>query len=384
MALRRYCLRYIGLVCLILLVHYLGLHLSVNRLPTDIVSPEGVENLNTYYISGHASKESNNRISSESISMNNTHSKEERINTNRFPWSNSLDQLDLDAGFTKQNRQFSCSNIGDIVLKRKLRETDWIELYEGLYKGQTYLIKLVHQKEHILTDCLRLFVSASNDNHQICQSLGNAKLMTDILMSQQLSHSNLLPLLGFCVNGRSTNSPFLKQTGLISVYRGAVPFDMRKAESLPWNIRFNIVTGLLDLLDYLQRSRLGNLLIWNLDRGDFVMTNTSVDLFNLSDLTSDDLQCAEDKITHYNETTIQQSCPYGIKCKSGLCPRYNNVQNLFKIKAILLQRLLRTRDTDLNREIRKLWINIEKYPTKYSARLVKRELEEIYRKMFHI
>ena len=97
---------------------------------------------------------------------------------------------------------FTCNNIDQIQLKRKLGQGVTKQVYLGVYGGKKVAVKMVTRNVIDVKTCLlRLKRNAtglpeSDLPREVsrCYTLPNMKLMKEILLLHQMAHPNLLSL----------------------------------------------------------------------------------------------------------------------------------------------------------------------------------------------
>ncbi|CAL1546614.1 unnamed protein product, partial [Lymnaea stagnalis] len=171
------------------------------------------------------------------------------------------------------------------------------------------------------------------EERQRCYTFPTARLMKEILLSEQLRHHNLVSLLGYCVRSEESDSTDISEHGVISVYELGARFVLDNLQILPWQARLQHAIEMADLLDYLEHSPLGSLIVPDFKEGHLVMVNGSLKLIDLDDVNSLEPECDP-------QDSRQGQCPYSLRCARALCEGFNAKENLKNMNKLVLKRLL--------------------------------------------
>jgi len=279
-----------------------------------------------------------------------------------------------------QRYRFNCSNTAHITVKRKLGHGVTKHVYLGFYKGERVAVKMVTRGVMDVTSCLKekslTYVMASLRERERCYVMPNMKLMKEILLLEQISHPNLVQMLGYCVRSEETEATSLAEHGVVAVYEYAESFYVATLSDWTTRLRLETALSLADLLDYLEHSPLGSLRISDFKAAHFLMTSSKeIKLTDLDDVNSLEPICvvspapavggghqinrAADAVNTSREnygvtqklnesrnyrTTGQQfivrNCDYDLKCIGGICRGHNAAYNMDRMNRLFFQNLL--------------------------------------------
>ncbi|XP_059178663.1 extracellular tyrosine-protein kinase PKDCC-like [Physella acuta] len=176
-------------------------------------------------------------------------------------------------------------------------------------------------------------VEITQGERQRCYTYPTARLMKEILLSEQLQHRNLVSLLGYCLRSEESDSTDISEHGVISVYELGSRFVLDNLQILPWQTRLRHAIEMAELLDYLQHSPLGSLIVPDFKEGHLVMVNDSLKLIDLDDVNNLEPEC--DAMDNK-----ENPCPYNLRCVRALCEGFNAKENLKHMNKLVLKRLL--------------------------------------------
>ncbi|KAH9512776.1 hypothetical protein Btru_038170, partial [Bulinus truncatus] len=148
-------------------------------------------------------------------------------------------------------------------------------------------------------------VSITSFERQKCYTFPTARLMKEILLSQQLSHHNLVKLLGYCVRSEESESTDISEHGVVSVFELGSHFVLDNLQILPWPTRLRHALEMADLLNYLEHSPLGSLIVPDFKEGHLLMVNDSLKLIDLDDVNNLEPECDPHK-------PQEGQCPYNL------------------------------------------------------------------------
>ena len=269
---------------------------------------------------------------------------------------------------------FTCNNIDQIVIKRKLGQGVTKQVYLGQYGGSKVAVKMITRNVIDVKSCLyRLKRNVTGideselpkETHR-CYTLPNMKLMKEILLLHQLRHPNMLKLLGYCARSEETESTSLQDHGVIAVYEYALPFYPSTLSTWPWYLRVKTAFELTDLLHYLQHSPLGSLRISDFKEIHFLLKDGKIKLTDLDDVTSLEPKCdinqnsnsgnpnPDRSLLFHQGATIDNSdqgankdniltpriCGYNLRCVGGICQGFNALHNIAHMNKHYFQNLL--------------------------------------------
>ena len=263
---------------------------------------------------------------------------------------------------------FTCNNIDQIVVKRKLGQGVTKQVYLGQYGGSKVAVKMITRNVIDVKSCLlklKRNVTGIDEvelprETQRCYTLPNMKLMKEILLLHQLKHPNMLKLLGYCARSEETESTSLQDHGVIAVYEYALPFYPSTLSTWPWYLRVKTAFELTDLLHYLHHSPLGSLRISDFKEIHFLLKDGRIKLTDLDDVTSlepkcdshpsdnvgnvDSIAVANGANALYNHgakgNTLSRTCGFNLQCVGGICQGFNALHNLAHMNKHYFQYLL--------------------------------------------
>ena len=246
---------------------------------------------------------------------------------------------------------FNCSNIADISIRHKLGQGVSKQVYLGMYNGYKVAVKMVTKSSLDVKSCLS---QISRDGYELnmankrkCYDLTSYKLIKELLLLQQLHHSNIMQLLGYCVRSEETESLSLDDHGVVIVYEYGLPFYVSSIRRWPWHLRHKTALELTHLLTYLEHSPIGSVVVADFKADHFLMKDGHIKLIDLDDLTSEEPRCNSAKHNQSSNVVIHPSepCKYNLKCVANHCDGYNAKHNLQNVHAVFFDKLL---FTDIN------------------------------------
>ena len=254
---------------------------------------------------------------------------------------------------------FNCSNIHKLILKRKIGQGRTKQVFVAKNARQKVAVKMVTRDVLDVTSCKRNPFTEK----ELCGKFPSMKLMKEILILQQLSHPNLLRMLGYCVRGEETDSMALKVHGVVAIHEYGLPFHLSTVHTWPLSMRISTAYDLADLLEYFQKSPLGSLRIPDLKEDHFLLCEGRVKLIDVDDVTSAEPNCLG---------KVRRNCPYGVSCVDGTCTGHNARFNIDRMNRVMFKELLsvETRNPTMNghiQHVRKLLDNVAINATQLKA-----------------
>ena len=223
---------------------------------------------------------------------------------------------------------FGCHNIGDIDLRNhSIGLGINKKTYVGRYNGLKVALKMATYDNNNSKRCIP--DGLPPDPGRLCYRFGNMKLMKDILLSQTLSHPNLLRLLGYCIRSEETVSKSQTNHGLIAVYEHGVPLTSESSASWTSHKRLDVAIEMVDLMVYMENSPIGHIRIADLKPAHFLIVNGRVTLFDLDDVTAREISCPS------------IGCPYKLPCVKGFCDGFTRVTNMERLFIVFYHTFLR-------------------------------------------
>lgn len=245
---------------------------------------------------------------------------------------------------------FSCTNIEQIQIKRKLGQGVTKQVYLGVHSGQKVAVKMVTRNVIDVISCIknqkRDALGSIVDKHR-CYTLPNMKLMKEILLLHQLNHPNLLRLVGYCIRSEETESTSLQEHGIVAVYEYGLRFYMSSLRDWPWKLRLKTALELADLLHYLQHSPLGSMRISDFKDAHFLLKDGRIKMTDLDDITSLEPSCRPAR----NSIQDTNLCGFDLPCVGGICPGYNAKKNLDNFNQLFFKNLLFSEDYELESKL---------------------------------
>ena len=240
--------------------------------------------------------------------------------------------------------QFNCSNIPSIVVRHKIGHGVTKQVNKGIYRGdQQVAVKMVTRNQYDVITCLK---KLNRDDGMVsphekskCFIFPNMKLMKEILLLDQLNHSNLLKMLGYCVRSEENLSTSLEDHGVIAIYEYGMRFYMSTLQQWSWLKKLDVMVQLADLLIYFENSPLGSLRISDFKEEHFLRVGDQIKLTDMDDVTAAEPKC--DMTSYLSTYEEPKGCTYKIRCTAGICPGSNAKHNLANMNRIFFRNLLR-------------------------------------------
>lgn len=287
---------------------------------------------------------------------------------------------------------FNCSNIHHIKIVRKVGHGVSKQTYLGTFRGMKVAVKMVTRHVSDIQSCLKRYKEQGDNPNSArirekCFVFPTMKLMKEILLLEQLSHPNLIKLLGFCVRSEETDTTDLSEHGIIAVHEFGEHFMIDNLRILPWQTRLKHARQLVSLLQYLENSPVGSLRISDFKETHFLMVNN--DRIKMIDM--DDIHNIEPKCSTYNRPALgyvlkdvpahlsrgENECEYSLPCRMALCLGFNAKFNLDRANALFFKRLLYPSSFPSNITRRLEELNVELDTLSISTIDLLRELDSI-------
>ncbi|OXB62480.1 hypothetical protein ASZ78_003868 [Callipepla squamata] len=130
-----------------------------------------------------------------------------------------------------------------------------------------------------------------------------------------------LQLHGQCYDGGGE-----PEAGVTAVLELGAPLEMIQLLQTPWEERFKICLGLVELLFYLAHSPLGSIVLLDFQPRQFVMVDGNLKVTDMDDASTEEPSCEED-----NDCTLEfPTKSFPLQCSSaGKCKGINEKRNLF-------------------------------------------------------
>ncbi|XP_066263496.1 extracellular tyrosine-protein kinase PKDCC-like [Branchiostoma lanceolatum] len=266
------------------------------------------------------------------------------------PWISQLQPMRIADTPGNQTALLTCQDIAEIRISHPMGRgvTKVVEL--GNYRGSGVAVKRVLSTVKDVKECTK---SIERGRWNKCFIFPNYKLLKEILLLQQLKHSNIVQLLGYCVQSEETGEN-LADHGVVSVTEMGTRFHVGRARKMDWKIRLKIAIDLASLLDYLEHSPMGSLLMADFKVEQFVWVGGKVKLTDLDDVSNVERKCIVDSDCRIDRRDV------GIPCAYGSCQGLNAKHNMNGAYKTVLRHLLvhaGTEETTLREELRSMSIS---------------------------
>lgn len=233
---------------------------------------------------------------------------------------------------------FNCTNISAIKIKKKIGHGVSKQTFLGEYQRGHVAVKMVTRHIHDVKSCLDNVRSDDPDiirARSRCYLYSTMKLMKEILVAEQLHHHNMAQLLGYCVRSEESDSTDVAEHGVVSIFELGSRFVLDNLQILPWPARLRHAIEMADLLDYLEHSPLGSVVMPDFKEGHFVLVNSSLKLIDFDDINNVEPACSA---TSFKGDHSQ--CAYGVVCQRALCVGFNAKENMKNMNRLIFKRLL--------------------------------------------
>ncbi|CAD5114147.1 unnamed protein product [Dimorphilus gyrociliatus] len=263
---------------------------------------------------------------------------------------------DIESFPTISRYKFNCSNIPKIRIERKIGHGVTKQVFLGSYLEEKIAVKMVTRNVKDVKTCVKKAAlnspngAASHSERHRCFSFPNMKLMKEILLLQQLSHKNLLKLVGYCVKGEETEATSLSEHGVVAVYEYALRFYISTIRNWPWKLRLTTAYSLADFLDYLQNSAMGSLRISDFKDSHFLLKDSHIKLTDLDDFTVDEPACNDDG-----------ECDYNINCLGSRCIGSNAKTNMKRFNDMFFKNLLFHKNSKTNKSLTNILQKLDQF-----------------------
>lgn len=227
---------------------------------------------------------------------------------------------------------FDCTNIDLIGIVDEMEQSDNEQIFLGEYQGSSYIVKMVTSRTNAVSQCL----SRVKENTFTTDALkekcyGHAIMnnMKEILIHHEIWHSNISPLVGYCVRNKNFYTSDLKYHGVISVFQSGEEISVATKSAQSWQERLQHAHELSLLLLYLENSPIGSILYPNMNISDFQMIDGKLKLRNMGGVMASEPLCQNGIL-----------CEGGAICFQGKCAGFNAQSNLLNMCENLIIPLL--------------------------------------------
>ncbi|XP_031448736.1 extracellular tyrosine-protein kinase PKDCC-like [Phasianus colchicus] len=186
----------------------------------------------------------------------------------------------------------------------------------ALAGGGAVALKSVHGAGREVRQCEQRYGAPAG-----CRRLAAYKLLKEVTLLRRLRHPGIVQLHGQCYDGGGE-----PEAGVTAVLELGAPLEMIQLLQTPWEERFKICLGLVELLFYLAHSPLGSIVLLDFQPRQFVMVDGNVKVTDMDDASTEELSCEED-----NDCTLDfPTKSFPLQCSSaGKCEGINEKRNLF-------------------------------------------------------
>ena len=236
---------------------------------------------------------------------------------------------------------FDCTNIHKIKIKKKVGHGVSKQTFLGEYKGMHVAVKMVtrHLSEvRTCLDNLKRQAKYTAKEKGVCYLMPTMKLMKEILFLEQLDHPQLVKLLGYCVRSEESDSTDISEHGVVAVYEFGHRFVIDSLQILPWQKKLEHAINMAVLLDYLEFSPLGSLVLPDFKEGHFLLVNSSLKVIDMDDVNNLEPPCGSYDVSR--NALHQTGCEFGLRCRQAMCIGFNAKINLKNMNRLIFKRLL--------------------------------------------
>jgi len=235
----------------------------------------------------------------------------------------------------KSSLAFGCHNINNIQIENRSYGVPGVnkKAYFGVYEGQEVAVRMATYDNGNNKQCIESSLYGINGSTE-CSRFGNMKLMKDILMSQEMSHPNMMLLLGYCLRSDEMIDKSRSKHGLLAVYEygrelhGLHGPILTTIQHMSIEKRLEGVLGLVDLMKYFETSPVGFLGLPDLKPQHLMIVGDKIKMTDFDDATTAPRKCVDDS-TCSAKRCDKNGCTttFAVPCKQNQCEDYHRVNN---------------------------------------------------------
>ncbi|KAL5017501.1 hypothetical protein ScPMuIL_007090 [Solemya velum] len=253
----------------------------------------------------------------------------------------SLDDLGLES-------QMTCKTIDNMRFGSPVRQSGkkYVDnAFIGLEneQGPPVIIKSQAYDKLLKIECMKKIY-----NPEKCFSMGNYKMMRELVLLIVLNHPGVIGMLGYCLRGDSITTE-MRSKGIIVVLESGNRIQSGSYIGNTWAEKLQYGIELAELLHYLEHSPLGSLGFGNIHTDDFVLVNKEIKLVDLDDFTIGDPKCRTSR--DCTEAGYDGSVT---ECTYGQCVDFNAKRNLQKVNQLFFQSILRAPPMEYEKQVHQL------------------------------
>ncbi|XP_075224608.1 extracellular tyrosine-protein kinase PKDCC-like [Lycorma delicatula] len=219
---------------------------------------------------------------------------------------------------TVDNHRIDCSTLQEVT-DLEFIAAGWTKaVYRGKFRGDYIAVKTVNLNGHDIQQCLKRVPQPTVAS---CYRRAAAKILKELILLTELSHGNLVKVIGSCVP--DAVGPVVIATEL------GDPLDIVKLLQLSWEHRLQLALGVARILHHFAHSPLGSLAMHDLRRQQFVLVGNTLKLSDVDDVGISEPTCHLDKdciIYGIQNGSIID----GVPCSHGFCVGYNERLNIWR------------------------------------------------------
>ncbi|XP_028407704.1 extracellular tyrosine-protein kinase PKDCC-like [Dendronephthya gigantea] len=245
--------------------------------------------------------------------------------------TNEISRVQETLGSYRDNG-LGCQEISQIIVKEELGRGYTKLTQRGVYNGLDVAVKSVGLDSTDINTCVQEKRAKLRSD---CLLFSRYKVMKELLLYQQLSHPNVIKLLGYCFQN-DQDSADIQNRGLTVVTELGTPLNLMTVLQMAWPQRFRIAVGLARLIKYLSSSPLGSLVIRDFQLIQFVTINGDLRFSDLDDIGNEGHSCRSKRDCVIGDLTHNITLP----CVKNFCQGYNEKWNLYNLQRFYFKMFL--------------------------------------------